>query len=49
VTDHASDERYVGLPTLNPAGTSPPIRRVSIRRFSLTDGTLAASEAYKRT
>jgi hypothetical protein len=45
---HAIDELYVGLPTLNPAGTSPPIKRISIRRFFLIDGRLAASEKYER-
>src|SRR5882672_3391090 len=45
---HAIDELYVGLPTLNPAGTSPPIKRVSIRRFFLIDGRLAANEEYER-
>jgi hypothetical protein len=45
---HAIDELYVGLPTLNPAGTGPPIKRISIRRFFLIDGRLAASEAYDR-
>lgn len=45
---HAIDELYVGLPTLNPAGTSPPIKRISIHRFFLIDGRLAASEAYER-
>jgi hypothetical protein len=45
---HAICELYVGLPTLNPAGTSPPIKRISIRRFFLIDGRLAASEAYER-
>jgi hypothetical protein len=48
-SDHAIDELYVGLPTLNPAGTSPPIKRISIRRFFLIDGRLAASEKYERT
>lgn len=46
---HAICELYVGLPTLNPAGTSPPIKRISIRRFFLIDGRLAAREAYERT
>jgi hypothetical protein len=45
---HAIDELYVGLPTLNPAGTSPPIKRISIRRFFLIDGRLTASEEYER-
>jgi hypothetical protein len=45
---HNIDELYVGLPTLNPAGTSPRIKRISIRRFFLIDGRLVASEAYKR-
>jgi hypothetical protein len=45
---HAIDELYVGLPTLNPPGTSPPIKRISIRRFFLIDGRLAASEGYER-
>lgn len=45
---HAIDELYVGLPTLNPAGTSPPIKSISIHRFFLIDGRLAASEAYER-
>jgi hypothetical protein len=45
---HVIDELYVGLPTLNPAGTSPPIKRISIRRFFLIDGRLAASESYDR-
>jgi hypothetical protein len=45
---HTIDELYVGLPTLNPAGTSPPIKRISIHRFFLIDGTLAASEEYER-
>ena len=45
---HNIDELYVGLPTLNPAGTSPPIKRILIRRFFLIDGTLAASEEYER-
>ncbi len=45
---HAIDELYVGLPTLNPVGTSPPIKRISIRRFFLIDGRLVASEAYER-
>jgi hypothetical protein len=45
---YAIDELYVGLPTLNPAGTSPPIKRISIRRFFLIDGRLVASEAYER-
>jgi hypothetical protein len=45
---HAIDEVYVGLPTLNPAGASPPIKRISVRRFFLIDGRLAASEAYER-
>jgi hypothetical protein len=45
---HAIDELYVGLPTLNPGGTSPPIKRISIRRFFLIDGRLAASEKYER-
>jgi hypothetical protein len=45
---HAIDELYVGLPTLNPAGTRPPIKRISIRRFFLIDGRLAASEEYER-
>jgi hypothetical protein len=42
------DELYVGLPTLNPAGTSPPIKRISIRRFFLIAGRPAASEEYER-
>jgi hypothetical protein len=45
---HVVDELYVGLPTLNPAGTSPPIKRIAIRRFFLVDGRLAASEAFER-
>jgi hypothetical protein len=45
---HVIDELYVGLPTLNPAGTSPPIKRISVRRFFLIDGRLAASEQYER-
>jgi hypothetical protein len=45
---HVVDELYVGLPTLNPAGTSPPIKRISSRRFFLIDGRLAASESYDR-
>jgi hypothetical protein len=45
---HAIDELYVGLPTPNPAGTGPPIRRISIRRFFLIDGRLAASQEYER-
>jgi hypothetical protein len=45
---HNIDELYVGLPTLNPAGTSPPIKRISIRRFFLIDGRFVASEAYER-
>jgi hypothetical protein len=45
---HAIDELYVGLPALNPAGTSPPIKRISIRRFFLIDGRLAASQEYER-
>lgn len=45
---HAIDELYVGLPTRNPAGASPPIKRISVRRFFLIDGRLAASEAYER-
>jgi hypothetical protein len=45
---HVIDELYVGLPTLNPAGSSPPIKRISIRRFFLIDGRLAASEQYER-
>ena len=45
---HVIDELYVGLPTLNPAGASPPIKRISIRRFFLVDGRLAASHAYER-
>jgi hypothetical protein len=48
VSGHVIDELYVGLPTLNPAGTSPPIKRISIRRFFLIDGRLAASETYDR-
>jgi hypothetical protein len=47
-SDHVIDEVYVGLPTVNPAGTGPPIKRISIRRFFLIDGRLAASEAYNR-
>jgi len=45
---HTIDELYVGLPTRNAAGTTPPIERISIRRFFLIDGRLAASEAYER-
>jgi len=45
---HTIDELYVGVPTLNPAGTDPPIERISIRRFFLVDGRLAASEKYDR-
>lgn len=45
---HTIDELYVGLPTLNAAGASPPIERIAIRRFFLIDGRLAASEAYER-
>jgi hypothetical protein len=45
---HAIDELYVGLPTLNPAGTSPPIKRISIRRFFLINGRVTASEEYER-
>jgi hypothetical protein len=45
---HAIDELYVGLPTLNPAGTRPPIKRISIRRFFLIDGKVAASQEYER-
>jgi hypothetical protein len=45
---HAIDEVYVGVPTLNPAGTSPPIKRISIRRFFLIDGRLAASQEYEK-
>jgi hypothetical protein len=45
---HAIDELYVGLPTLNPAGSRPPIKRISIRRFFLIDGRVAASEEYER-
>ena len=48
VSGHAIDELYVGLPTLNPAGTSPPIKRISIRRFFLIDGRVAASHEYER-
>src|SRR4051794_35483788 len=40
---HTIDELYVGVPTLNPAGSEPPIKRISIRRFFLVDGSLAAS------
>jgi hypothetical protein len=47
-TGHAIDELYVGLPTLNPAGTHPPIKRISIRRFFLIDGRVAASQEYER-
>jgi hypothetical protein len=47
-TGHAIVELYVGLPTLNPAGTSPPIKRISIRRFFLIEGRLAATEEYSR-
>ena len=45
---HTVDELYVGLPTLNAAGTSPPIKRISIRRFFLIDGRLSAHEDYER-
>jgi hypothetical protein len=45
---HTIDELYVGLPTLSPTGTTPPIERISIRRFFLVDGRLAASQAYER-
>jgi hypothetical protein len=45
---HTIDELYVGLPRLNPAGSDPPIKRISIRRFFLVDGTLAASEKFDR-
>src|SRR4029079_13597890 len=31
-----------------PPATSPPIKRISIRRFFLIDGRLAASESYDR-
>ena len=45
---HAIVELYLGLPTLNPPGTSPPIKRILIHRFFLIDGALAASEEYER-
>jgi hypothetical protein len=45
---HTIDELYVGLPTRNRAGASPPIKRISIRRFFLIDGRLAGSQAYER-
>jgi len=48
VRGHAIDELYVGLPMLNPPGTTPPIKRISIRRFFLIDGSLAAGEEYER-
>ena len=45
---HTIVELYVALPTLNPAGISPPIKRISIRRFFLIDGRVAASNEYER-
>lgn len=45
---HTIDELYVGLPRLNHAGTGPPIKSISIRRFFLIEGRLAASEGYER-
>src|SRR5688500_3877641 len=44
----AIDGLYVGPPTRNPAAASPPIKRISFRRFFLIDGRLAASESYER-
>lgn len=45
---HAIVELYLGLPTLNPPGTSAPIKRISIRRQFLVDGGMVATEEYER-
>jgi hypothetical protein len=41
-------ELYLGRPALTPAGDSPPIEVITIRRLFIVDGRLLASEEYTR-
>lgn len=41
-------ELYLGRPTLKPAGESPAIQTITIRRLFIVDGRLLASEEYTR-
>jgi len=41
-------EVYLGLPTLNPPGASPPIQAITIQRFFVANGQMLASQQYER-
>ena len=45
---HTVVELYVGVPTLNVPGTSPPIKAIGITRVFLVDGRPAGFDEYER-
>jgi len=48
VHGHDIVELYIGLPTLNARGSTPPIARISIQRHLLVDGRPAGFETFDR-